>query len=306
MATFDAVNVLPAPAAAKLRRLREHADDLNGAAMTARSHLEDLRTRRNLARINLVEYRKQPRIIEERLESLEAEVAASGEEFNRRNQLFQERSARWSGISRLVGLCETYVADLPRGSRIEVHSQPKPLLARFGGKRAAPSSPRDVIETTRAEIAALKERLTTIDAAPLPASELTPQIERMVDGLAVAPELDDLVVGGREIAWPTRMQFTGSGAFHTADPVALLCWLFPGEVKDRLLGELEKIASGDDAIATSDKPALVAGVREQLLILERSEEAAIAELEASGIEFERRPEADPRAVLSINGPAPRD
>jgi hypothetical protein len=141
-------------------------------------------------------------------------------------------------------------------------------------------------------------------------SEAVAKIEAAVDALAVngAPELDSILAGGNESVWPSDIRLMGEGAMSIPDVPALIAWLDPLALKRRLIGELEEAVGDDDknAIPRSDRPKMIADVRERLLAVERGEEAAITELEETGIEFERRPEADPRAVLSINGPAPRD
>jgi hypothetical protein len=210
----------------------------------------------------------------------------------------------------LLTRCENYVGDLPSTVKIELHSQPLAARLGIGGKRASASSPREAIDAARREIETLTTRVGEIESAPYPLAEAVAKIEAAVDALAMngAPELDGILAGGNEIGWPSDMRLMGEGAISVPDVPAFIAWLDPLALKRRLVGELEEAQGDDDkdAVPRADRPKMIADVRERLLAVERAEEAAVTELEDTGVEFERRPEADPRAVLSINGPAPRD
>jgi hypothetical protein len=309
--TFDAVSVLPGAAAKKLRHLREIAEDRRGASNAAREALERAREDRNRAQAAISQYESQSnlRLDPEVAQRLRKELEPLQAEFGRRNEAYQARNARWSTIKRLVTRIENYVGGLPSSTRIEIYSQPLAIRLGIGGKRASSSSPREAIDAARREIEALTNRIAEIESAPFPMSEGIAKIEAAVDALAVngAPELDGILAGGREIIWPTDIRLMGEGAMSIPDVPALIAWLDPLALKRRLVGELEE-AVGDDknAIPRSDRPKMVADVRERLLAVERIEEAAISELEETGVEFERREGADPRAVLSVLGPTPRD
>jgi hypothetical protein len=311
MATiFDAISVLPKPAAAKLRRLRDLVDDRYGGVTAARGALERAREDRNRARDAISQYesrsnlRQDPEVakqLRKELEPLEAE-------FGRRNETYQSRSGRWSAAKRLLTRCENYIGDLPRG-KIEVLTTPLLERVGLGGKRTS-SSPREAIDAARREIETLTARIAEIEAAPYPLAEAVAKIEAAVDALATngAPELDGILAGGNEIVWPSDIRLMGEGAISIPDVPAFVAWLDPLALKRRLVGELEEAVGDDDkdAIPRADRLKMIGDVRERLLAVERIEEAAIGELEEAGVEFERRPNADPRAVLSINGPAPRD
>jgi hypothetical protein len=309
--TFDAVSVLPGAAAKKLRHLREIAEDRHGVSGAAREALERAREDRNRAQVAISQYdshsnlRQDPDVAQRLRKELEPLQA----EFARRNEAYQARNARWGTVKKLVTRIENYVGGLPSSTRIELYSQPLAARLGIGGKRASASSPREAIDAARREIEALTARIAEIESAPYPLAEAVAKIEAAVDALAVngAPELDGILAGGREIVWPSDIRLMGEGAMSIPDVPALIAWLDPLALKRRLVGELEE-AVGDDknAIPRADRPKMIADVRERLLVIERIEEAAISELEETGIEFERRPEADPRAVLSVNGPAPRD
>jgi hypothetical protein len=310
--TFDAISVLPRPAAAKLRRLREIEEDRHGALMAAREALEFARENRNRGQAAIGEYenRSNLRQVAEVAERMRKELEPLQAEFSLRNESYQLKSERWKVAKRLTARIEDYVASLPRGQKIEVLTPP--LLERIGigAKRGPTLEPREAIEAARREIEMLNDRVAKIEHAPFPLSEAVERVELAVDALAAngAPDLDGILAGGNEIGWPTDYRLLGEGGISIHDTPAFIAWLDPLALKRRVVSELEE-AHGDDeaaAIARADRPKMIADVRERLLAVERAEEAAITELEDTGIEFDRRESADPRAVLSINGPAPRD
>jgi hypothetical protein len=96
----------------------------------------------------------------------------------------------------------------------------------------------------------------------------------------------------------------GIGSAEHVDALALVAWLHRDALIARLEEEID--AQADDAKALSDeaRSTKTAEIRSAILTAEREEEAIIRLIEQEGAEFERRADADPRAILSVGGEAP--
>lgn len=134
------------------------------------------------------------------------------------------------------------------------------------------------------------------------------------------PDVYALVEAGLDIKWPTvnvRSDLTGAFAMPAADAVghqlagfahaehfdALACfvWLHRGALERALDAEID--ASADDARALTQPQRVkrLAEIDERILQAERE---LCAVIEVAGGMYP--PDVDPRAILGIVGPAPRD
>jgi hypothetical protein len=67
---------------------------------------------------------------------------------------------------------------------------------------------------------------------------------------------------------------------------------------DRLLAEVDALGI-EGGISQAEREKQTVALRDQLLALERQEEAVIEAATAAGQEVARRPDADPRVVLGL-------
>lgn len=82
---------------------------------------------------------------------------------------------------------------------------------------------------------------------------------------------------------------------------AMLCRLFPDQIEAVILEELDRTyADGEpEGPPRAERPAIVEEIDARIFALEVREEQAIRRAAAAGIVIERRPDADPSAVLGL-------
>ena len=91
----------------------------------------------------------------------------------------------------------------------------------------------------------------------------------------------------------------------SVDVMATLAWLFKKQLTEAVVAAVREAGGpDDDAIPTAARPKMLASARSSLLEIERIEEAAIEEIEATGAMFERRPM--PTRAPSSTSPATCD
>lgn len=157
----------------------------------------------------------------------------------------------------------------------------------------------------RAEIASKQAELAWIQSAGRPVAD---------NLLACKIQLDDLAEPYRKAIHRLAHQIIGARSpceikIHevinlTYQPAEFAIAAVAALLQDRIAGDLQ---AEIDKIAPSAPPALedeahrqaLARLRRDLLDLERSEELLIVAESERGITVERRPDADPRAVLEI-------
>lgn len=150
------------------------------------------------------------------------------------------------------------------------------------------------LDTTRDKIAALKDQLAGMERHPLPKAQALARVDAAVDRLRDNGERYRPHPTGAAFAWPKQ-----SAVRFDADRIGeVLAWLFPDAMRTALQGEVEKFyaARGTEGIAPEDLQQQRAKVVRELFEHELHEERLITEAEAAGFRFDRRPDADPRAI----------
>ncbi len=297
---FDAVDALPLAAAAKLSRLRELVDDRHGAAMGARERLGAVREERQKlqgtisATRNMRGYQNA-----EHLAKLEADLRQLDAKMRKASEAYDERSARWTAVNRVVQRIEAYVGDLPTGVTIEPYAGPAPQIR---------STPADAIAMTRARIEDLRAQMVAVQTAPLPAADQVKRAVAQIDEMAARGE--PLLQPDGGIEWPTeyvQMMVTGAPAAvsrEMIDAPALLAWLHRDALRKKITALINEQADDEAAVAPADRPPRLAELRANLLTVERLECAAVEMANTD----DYRADCDPRAILGLSGdlPAPRD
>jgi hypothetical protein len=100
-------------------------------------------------------------------------------------------------------------------------------------------------------------------------------------------------------------QVTGFSSARLINLLGLDVWLLRDLMVERGEAEIAKIADDDHALSPQDRAAKEVDLLADILELERLEEAHIMAAEAAGQAIARRSNADPRAILGVDGPAPR-
>ena len=225
------------------------------------------------------------------LRQLDAKMRAAG-------GAYDERSARWTAVNRVVQRIEAYVGDLPTGVTIEPYAGPAPQIR---------STPADAIAMTRARIEDLRAQMVAVQTAPLPAADQVKRAVAQIDEMAARGE--PLLQPDGGIEWPTeyvQMMVTGAPAAvsrEMIDAPALLAWLHREALSKRITALITEQAD-EAAVAPADKAPRLAELRANLLTVERLECAAV-EMAATD---DYRADTDPRALLGLSSdlPAPRD
>jgi hypothetical protein len=154
------------------------------------------------------------------------------------------------------------------------------------------------IERLRDEIAAAQNHLSVVKAAPLLKSELKAAASLLVQQLAQRGR--PKVSAGRD---GLKVAFTADPRAdtlaHRDDIAALLCWQNPVAMVSAIEREIDALPETQAAMSAAEQSKRAAELAEQLLGLERIEEALIDKAASEGVDIPRRENASPAAVLGI-------
>jgi hypothetical protein len=200
-------------------------------------------------------------------------------------------------LGNLVYRLRGWLERLPKDRPIEPYS---------GAVKLPKGSSQKALDDIRVQIAEVAADLHRVTSAPLPSADAKKLVRGIVDELATmgAPNVSNLLDGIPQISWPietpahSRPVIGGHVVLGNENRGMLnfLAWLFPEQLAKRLQDEVELIADDSEALSPAERRVKEADLREQLLEMERIEEAII---EAIGPSCPRRPVADPRAVLGL-------
>lgn len=238
----------------------------------------------------------------EHVKKLEEDVAQTLEERDRRRteaEAPRERSGdarstlsgvvRYLTVTRDEGLTDATLPAVKRGD----------LGAQIAAARRA-------VDELRAERKATRD-------APCTDAELLASISAEVKALAVAGRPHASLTAEGSITWPradarvSALAGTAVGV-STPDTLAVLAWLDGPRLVERLHGDaLERLRGSGvkPGLPRPERDAAIARLDLAILDAERLEEAVVEALLAAGTVTARRPDADPRAVLGVTGPAPK-
>ena len=303
---FDPRNILSEPARSKFAALADLAADRLAAVRASSEAMEFARSSLNEARVNLLLYEK---LLVGRTVEHEARLRVAIEqaeiELRHRAENRDTRTARSQAIGGLVRNLENYLGGLPITSKLT------PFTGTLPKRKGSPS---EAIAAARAQIAKLQDRIGDIERAPRPSDEAIARAIVEIDNLAAlgAPDVDGLIAGASRIEWPVEpLQVLAQGSSGpvvvTGDVIAVmptLAWLFHDQLIKATTASFREAADDAHAIAFSARPQMLRALRDELLEAERIEEISASEI---GVEFDRRADADPRAVLGLAStlPAPR-
>lgn len=157
----------------------------------------------------------------------------------------------------------------------------------------------DVVTANRAEIARLKEELTRVRRAPLPLDQVRAHAKAQLDRLEKS-YLDVVSNAARRLACmqkPMDANLASSIGCRAEDKAAFALGMTVHFHRDALLDELMALVECAPTAPRLPAPARLEQadtLARKLYVLEQQDEKLVEEL---GIE--RRPDADPRAVLGL-------
>lgn len=295
--------MLPAAARDKLQSLRDDAQDRRAAMMPISDEINDVRLR--LAAVDQVIGRHQ--------KVFHPDKAALASEERRRDDLLrelarlqarlEERSKLWSESARVVDRCETF---LKSASHLEAAPPVEAPILRKG------ESGLDALAAIRDKLAKRRDERQAVVDAQVPASVVIEQARSAVEALAERgqPNVMGCIEGGAPFRFAAGalepVTRGGSGYVQSSiDASALLAWLFKDELVSRIETLIRENADDASALTDAERKSRLEQIDAEILQIERVEEAVIEALHAEGLAVMRRSDCDPRAVLGVEGRAPR-
>jgi hypothetical protein len=152
------------------------------------------------------------------------------------------------------------------------------------------------LATVRDEIAGVQRELAAVRAAPLRKSSQQEAVRTYLARLAqqARPKIGFDARGNARVAWTEDLVTSKD------DLLGLLALISgPEQLSAAFARELELEPERADAVTPLERDQRLAALAASLLSFERREEELIARAAAEGVEVLRRPDADPRAVLTV-------
>ena len=154
------------------------------------------------------------------------------------------------------------------------------------------------IKQIRLQIADLKQQRDDILTHRVPKPEALARLLEFVD--SEAESFDAWYRFGNAVATPDARQHDINGfEIMRGDSGPLLCWLLGDTIKQRLSRLIEQ-SDYIEGLPAAERESAVSRIEYQIIDLERSEEAIIAEAEEAGFGIQRRPDFDPAVVLEAH------
>jgi hypothetical protein len=263
--SIDPIELLPLPAAHKLRMLRQRSADMHALCVP----FEDIREATNT---KLEAERQLKRLIyhpqfggfglpqsDARAVSAEKQVSKASDDLRRLQERSEMRSAAWQSASQALACCEAWLRDgQPHDTMLEAIEVEPPRLNKGESIPAA-------IERLRRRGRELRADQHRVRSAPYPSAYAKQRMREQIEALAMrgAPSVSALVELDGKIEFQTHQVrstvYDASGAVAFAevpDAIALTCWLH----KSGLIAALDR----EIASETDDKSALTIEAREQV------------------------------------------
>jgi hypothetical protein len=262
---------LPIKARLKLMTLQTSAETAHDATLSATRRLSDI----NKAMAT------NPSSERANLEHETARWRGKQEETQRRYRSYADLSARLEGY--LLTLGPVQLAD----------AKVKPAMIAKGETLGQAAS------RIRAKISALTVERQKVASAALAVADAKLQAAEYVAKLVErgAPK----IVYGHDRDFRAQFSALIDNAYTTQQDIgAHLAWLDPSSFLARLCAQIDAAPKPLFAISAKQRAERLVTLDAELLALEFDEEAIITKSESEGPILERRPQADPRAILGVS------
>lgn len=307
---------IPKNVKAKLRRIGEEIEDLTATLRGLRSGVDQAQAKvrdlkylldraRNADRDAPPHVRGARNPARERAEEeLAIEITKHARFVDRTNKAIAELSGRLEPLQRLREAAEDWLSNLEPGA----------TLRAFDGDLDLP--PGADLAVIRRNIGRIKADIRKVEQAPRSVEELAAVVDKEVERLrqAGSPNLSAVIDGVTDaVRWPvttTSLHSFGMsrggesinsvGQARSVDVPALVAWLFPEVMRDRLHAELSAQYSGG-GLSAEERATRLAELHGKLLAQERVEEHIISTEQP---EQPRRVELDQRAFLGLADDCP--
>lgn len=315
----DGPALLPANAKAKLEALRERRDELHAV-------INDLAEKVEQARLTKFEHERHLRSLQSRdilpqalpdddpaVVRQREKIEAADAELRRLEDRRDARSAEWQGLGQPVDAAERWLASLPPDAVLEPAEVEVPKL----NKSETPTTGVDRLRRKRRDLLA---DMQAVDAAPITSTTAKAKVRAEIEALADRgrPDLFGTIEHGDAIRWPESSisapllgfvaadgapQLQGHAHAKVADSLALVAWLYKGDLLAALDAEVDSISDDAAALTDEERAARRADIAASVLDCERAECSLV---ESIGGAVAYRPDTDPRALLAVIGPAPQE
>jgi hypothetical protein len=299
----DFADRLPEPARSHFRELCQSRDD-------ARALVRSLNERAHHARGELMQAEAQlGYLVKDRrlngeddplVATKKDEIAEIKSEISRLESAMSKRQEMFSERDRLIGNLEKFIRGADRIVALEI-TEPS---------RRSKESAEEAIERCRLRVRELRADMNRIESAPVHSDEAKKRAHIKIDAMAErgCPNCLGLIEGEADIEFPKSMDqqltygsdnFVGMTTSEHPDAIAVLAWM----QKDLMIASIDRqidlLADDENALTADQRAEKMATARGDLLKNEREEESLIRIQARRGVPIERRPNADPRAVLGI-------
>lgn len=225
---------------------------------------------------------------------LRAALDSARAERDRHQARYDKAIAAWQPLKRVYDTLNNYISNSGACTQAEPVEVPQ-----IEGK-----SPVQMLETARAVVVELKSERKQIVAAPNPSSHAKAAAREFVDRFAKEGEPPI------ELLLETNRPLTLRGGFDnmTSTPILqnFLFWLCRDEIVKKLDKLIAENAEDDNALTAEERRERLRDIDAKILQAERIEEEIVVACLSAGAHVDRRGDMDPRAVLGICGPTPRD
>jgi hypothetical protein len=154
------------------------------------------------------------------------------------------------------------------------------------------------LSSVRTKIAELEQERNTLRGLPTSSSDIEQRVRSYVESLA-RPTITGTGVGEKlRIAWPGCGWDSSGPRTDRAEVLPLIAMLFPTQMVDALLREIERSASS--VVPIKQRAARIAELEAAAEAWEFIEETLVARAIANGEDVQRRPDASPAAVLGVH------
>jgi hypothetical protein len=148
-----------------------------------------------------------------------------------------------------------------------------------------------------AKLESAKVELEALRAVPTPAPDVKQRIEDYVHGLG-RPTITGIGKGERlKVVWGGSGWNSSGPREDRAEVLPMMALLFPDEITDRLMSEVERTAN--DPVPIKERAVRIAALTDEIEQLAYVEEALVAAAIADGEDVQRSPNASPQAVLGV-------
>jgi hypothetical protein len=153
------------------------------------------------------------------------------------------------------------------------------------------------LSSVRTKIAELEQERNTLRGLPTSSSDIEQRVRSYVESLA-RPTITGTGVGEKlRIAWPGCGWDSSGPRTDRAEVLPLIAMLFPTQMVDALLREIERSASS--VVPIKQRAARIADIEAKLEELAYVEEALVTTALANGEDAQRSPNALPQVVLQV-------